>query len=83
VEVEPDFKSDSLGVIHTPPAWFFSIMDFPQPYCGFVDLNIEPYSNAWELWVQKLKVHERDPHDEIDSSSNPMDSLQGHLLHEV
>jgi hypothetical protein len=83
VEVEPDPKSDSLGVSHTPPAWILPIMDFPQPHCRSADLNIEPYRNAWASLVQKLKVHEKDPHAEIESSSNPMDSLQGFLLPEV
>jgi hypothetical protein len=30
-----------------------------------------------------MKVHEKEPHVEIESSSNPMDSLQGFLLPEV
>jgi hypothetical protein len=30
-----------------------------------------------------MKVHEKDPHAEIESSSNPMDSLQGFLLPKV
>ena len=30
-----------------------------------------------------MKVHEKAPHVEIKSSSNPMDSLQGHLLPEA
>jgi hypothetical protein len=73
--VEPDAKSDSLGVSHTPSAWLLSIMDFPQPYCSSADQWIEPYSNAWALQVLKRKVHEKSPHAEIKSSSNPMDSL--------
>jgi hypothetical protein len=75
--------SDSLGVSHTPHAWILSITDFPQPYYRSMDLKIEPYSNAWASQVQKMKLHERAPHDEIESSSNPMDSLQGFLLPEV
>jgi hypothetical protein len=39
--------------------------------------------NAWASQVQKLKIHEKAPHDEIESSSNPMDSLQGCLLPKV
>jgi hypothetical protein len=80
VKVEPDPKYDSLGVSHTPPAWLLPIMDFPQPHCRSVDRKIEPYSNEWALLVQKLKVHEKAHHAEIESSSNPMDSLRGHLL---
>jgi hypothetical protein len=75
VEVEPDEKFDSLGVSHTPFAWFLSIMDFPHPYCRYVDQYIEPYNNAWASQVMKLKIHVKDPHDEIESSSNPMDPL--------
>jgi hypothetical protein len=30
-----------------------------------------------------MEIHEKDTHAEIESSSNPMDSLQGCLLHEV
>jgi hypothetical protein len=30
-----------------------------------------------------MKVHEKAPHVEIESSSNPMDSLQGFLLPKV
>jgi hypothetical protein len=82
VEVEPYPKSDSLGVSHTP-AWLLAIMDFPQPHCSPVDRKIEPYRNAWESQVHNLKVHEKAPHDEIESSSNPMASLQGHLLPEL
>jgi hypothetical protein len=48
-----------------------------------VDQNIEPYSNAWESLVQKVKLHEKDPHAKIKSSSNPKDPLQSHLLPEV
>jgi len=83
VEVELDPKSNSLGVGHTPPAWFLPIKDFPQPHYRATDQNIEPYINAWESLVQKIKIHEKYPHAEIKSSSNPMDSLQGHLLLEV
>jgi hypothetical protein len=83
VDVEPDSKSGSVGVSHTPSAWLLSIMDFLQPYCSFVDQWIEPYSNAWALQVLNLKVHEKAPHVEIESSLNPMDSLQGCLLLEV
>jgi hypothetical protein len=83
VEVELDSKFDSLGVIHTPSAWILSIMDFSQPHCRSLDQNIEPYNNAWASLVQKLEVHEKDPHVEIECSSNPMDSLQGFLLPEV
>jgi hypothetical protein len=46
-------------------------------------MKIEPYRNAWESLVQKLKIHEKYPHDEINSSSNPMDPLQGFLLPEL
>jgi hypothetical protein len=83
VEVEPDSKSGSVGVSHTPFAWILSIMDFPQPYCVFVDRYIKPYRNAWASQVLKLKVHEKAPHDEIDSSSNPMHSLQGCMVPKV
>jgi hypothetical protein len=48
-----------------------------------VDQCIEPYNNAGESLVQTLKLHEKAPHAEIESSSNPMDSLQGHHLPEV
>jgi hypothetical protein len=68
VEVEPDRKYDYLGVSHTPFAWMLPIMDFPQPHCRYVDQNIEPYRNAWESLVQKMKVHEKDPHAKIKSS---------------
>jgi hypothetical protein len=81
--VEPDAKSNSLGEIHAPPAWILAIMNCPQPYCRFVDQHIEPYNNAWASQVLKLEVHEKDHHAEIESSSNPMDSLQGYLLHGV
>jgi hypothetical protein len=81
--VEPDSKSSSVGVSHTPSVWILAIMDFPQPYCSSVDHYIEPYSNAWALQVLKLKVHEKAPHVEIEASSNSMDSLQGCLLLEV
>jgi hypothetical protein len=37
VEVEPDSKSDSIGVSHTPSAWILSIMDFPQYYFRSAD----------------------------------------------
>jgi hypothetical protein len=77
VDVEPDSKSGSLGVSHTPFAWLLAIMDFPQPYCSSMDQKIEPYSNAWASQVLKMKVNEKAPHAEIESSSNPMDSLQG------
>jgi hypothetical protein len=30
-----------------------------------------------------MKIHEKDPHADIESSSNPMDSLQGCLLPKV
>jgi hypothetical protein len=83
VEVEPDPKSDSLGVSHTPLAWLLPIMDFPQPHYISTDQNTESYNNAWESLVRKLKIHEKVPHANIDSSSNPMDSLQGHMLPEV
>jgi hypothetical protein len=48
-----------------------------------VDHNIEPYRNAWASLVHNLKVHEKDPHAEIKSSSNPLYPLQGFLLPEV
>ena len=83
MEVELDAKSDSLGVSHTPFAWLFSIMDFQQPHCRDADQKIEPYRNAWASQVMKLKIHEKAPHDEIESSLNPMYSLQGFLLPEV
>jgi hypothetical protein len=83
VEVEPDAKSDSLEESHAPPAWLIAIMDFPQPYCRFADQYVEPYRNAWASQVLKMKVHEKAPHYEIESSLNPMDSLQGFLLPEV
>jgi hypothetical protein len=83
VEVEPDAKSDSLGVSHTHFAWLLAIMDCPQPHYRDADQKIEPYSNAWASLVQNLEVHEKAPHAEIKSSSNPMDSLQGYLLLEV
>jgi hypothetical protein len=83
VEVEPDAKYDSLGVSHTPFAWLLAIMDFPQPHCRVADHKTKSYSNAWALEVLKLKVHEKAPHVEIKSSSNPMDSLQGYLLPKV
>jgi hypothetical protein len=83
VEVEPDAKSNSLGVSHTPSAWMLSIMDCPQNYCSSADQWIEPYSNAWASQVLNLKVHEKAPHAKIESSSNPMYSLQGFLLAEV
>jgi hypothetical protein len=47
-----------------------------------VDQKIEPYKNAWESLVQKMKVHEKDPHSKIEFS-NPMDPQQGFLLLEV
>ena len=37
VDVEPNSKSGSVGVSHTPFVWLLSIIDFPQPYCSFVD----------------------------------------------
>jgi len=37
VEVEPDVKSGSLGVSHTPFAWLLSITDFPHPYSRYED----------------------------------------------
>jgi hypothetical protein len=74
---------DSLGVSNTPCTWLLSIIDFPQPYYRYFDLNIEPYRNAGALVVHNLKVHEKGPHVEINSSLNPIDSLQEHLLHEV
>jgi hypothetical protein len=83
VEVEPDAKSNSLGVSHAPFAWLLAIMDCPQPHCRDLDQKIEPYSNAWASQVLNLKVHEKAPHVEIESSSNPMDSLQGYLLPKV
>jgi hypothetical protein len=83
VEVEPNAKSDSLEEIHAPPAWLLPIMDFQQLHCRYVDHKIEPNRNAWASLVQKMKVHEKAPHAEIKSSSNPMDSLQGYLLPEV
>jgi hypothetical protein len=67
VEVEPDPKSYSLGVIHTPHACMLSIMDYPQLHYRYVDQNIEAYNNAWASLVQNMKVHDKDPHDEIDS----------------
>jgi hypothetical protein len=81
--VEPDSKSGSVGVSHTPSAWLLAIMDFPQPYCSSMDQYIEPYINAWASQVLKLKLHEKAPHAEIESSSNLMNSLQGCLLPEV
>jgi hypothetical protein len=83
VEVEPDSKSGSVGVSHTPSAWLLAIMDFLQPYYSSMDQYIEPYSNAWASQVLKLKEHEKAPHVDIDSSSNPMDSMQGCLLPKV
>jgi hypothetical protein len=83
VEVELDSKFGFVGVSHTPFAWILSIMDFPQPYCSFLDQYIDPYSNAWASQVLKLKIHEKDPHAKIESSSNPMDSLQDFLLPKV
>jgi hypothetical protein len=83
VEVEPDPKYNYLGVSHTPFAWLLAIMDFPQPHCRAADQTIEPYKNAWALQVQNMKVHKKDSHVEIESSSNLMDSLQGLLLSEV
>jgi hypothetical protein len=83
VEVKPDPKSNSLGEIHAPPTWMLPIADFQQPHCKYVDHKIEPYRNAWASLVQKMKVHEKDPHAEIESSSNPMYPLQGFLLPEV
>ena len=68
MEVELDAKSASLGVSHSPFAWLLAIMDFPHPYCRYVDQYIEPYSNVWASQVMKLKVNEKAPHDEIDSS---------------
>ena len=83
MEVELDAKSDSLGESHAQHACLLSIMDFPHPYCRFVDQYIEPYSNAWESKVLKMKVHEKALHAKIKSSSNPVDSLHGCLLPEV
>jgi hypothetical protein len=83
VEVEPDPKFDSLGESHSPPTWLLPIVDCQQFHCMYVDKNVEPYSNAWASLVQKMKVHEKDPHAKIDSSSNPMDPLQGGLLPKV
>ena len=80
MEVEPDPKSDSLGEFHAPPAWLLPIVDCQQPHCRYVDQKIEPYNNAKASLIHKLKVHEKDPHAEIESSSNPMDPLQGNLL---
>ena len=37
VEVEPDAKSYSLGVSHTPFACLLSIIDFPYPHCRAMD----------------------------------------------
>jgi hypothetical protein len=48
-----------------------------------VDQNIEPYSNAWESLVQKMNLHEKDPHAKIKSSLNPKDPLQSRMLPEV
>jgi hypothetical protein len=81
--VELDSKFGSVGVSHTPSAWFLSIMDFPQPNCSYADQWIEPYRNAWASHIIKMKVHEKAPYAQIKSSSNPVDSLQGFLLHEV
>jgi hypothetical protein len=75
VEVEPDPKSNSIGLSHTSLAWFLAIMDFPQPHCRAADQNIEPYNNVVASMVQTMKLHEKSLHVEIDSSSNPMDSL--------
>jgi hypothetical protein len=83
VEVEPDANFDSLGVSHTPFEWMLAIMDFPQPHYRDGDQNIEPYRNEWASQVLKLKVHEKAHHVDIESSSNPMDSLQGYLFPEV
>ena len=83
MEVEPDPKSKSLEESHAPLAWLLPIVDFQQPQCRYVDNNIEPYNNAWASLVQKLKVHEKDPHAKIESSSNLMDPLQGCLLPKV
>ena len=83
MEVEPNDKSDSLGVSHTPFSWMLAIMDCPKPHCRATDKKIEPYRNAWESQVLKIKVHEKAPCDKIESSSNPMNSLQGFLLPEV
>jgi hypothetical protein len=83
VEVVPYPKSNSLGVSHTPSTLLLSIMDFPQHHYRVADKNIESYNNAWESKVQKIKVHEKDPRVEIESSLNSMDSLQGFLLLEV
>jgi hypothetical protein len=58
-------------------------MDFPQSYNRSVDREIEPCINAWESIVQKLKVHDNVLHVEINSFSNPMDPLQGHLFLEA
>jgi hypothetical protein len=74
---------DSLGVSHTSFARLLPIVDFQQPHCRYVDKKIETYNNAWTSLAQKLKVHEKAPHDEIESSLNPMDSLQGYLLPKV
>jgi hypothetical protein len=83
VEVEPDPKSDSLRVSHTPSTWMLATMDCPRPHCRVVDQNIEPYSNAWASQVLKMKVHEKAHHAKTKSSSNPMDSLQGNMFLEV
>jgi hypothetical protein len=80
VEVEPDAKSNYLGGSHAPLSWLISIMDFPKTYCRFADQYINSYSNAWASQVLKLKIHEKDPHAEIESSPNPMDFLQGCLF---
>jgi hypothetical protein len=81
--VEPNPKSNSLGESHSPPTWLLPVVDFQQPHCRYVDQKIEPYSNEWESLVQKMKVHEKDIHAKMESSSNPKDPLQGFLLHEV
>jgi hypothetical protein len=83
VEVEQDPKYDSLGESHDPLAWLLPIVYYQQPHCRYVDKKIEPYNNAWESLVHNMKVHEKDPHAEIESSLNPMDPLQGCLLHVV
>jgi hypothetical protein len=80
LEVELNPNSNSLGVSHTPHAWLLTIMDFPKPHCRVADHKIEPYRNAGESMVHKLKVHEMTSHAKIESSSNPMDSLQGFVL---
>jgi cell wall assembly regulator SMI1 len=58
-------------------------MDFSQPHYRAADQKIEPYRNAWASLVQNLKVHEKASHAEIESSSNPVDSLQGSLFPKV